>query len=170
MQTLAEERDRQLKGRESEISRLRNELDAERQSKVEAITRLQEAQKGFEEQKALIETMKAEMKDTFNVLSSAALKSSSEDFLRLTSEHLGKVVTDAKGKLGEHQVSMDGLIKPLHEALKRYEEQIRQMEEKRHRAYGSLEEQLKSIATTHEQLQRETSNLVSALRRPQGSR
>jgi DNA recombination protein RmuC len=111
--------------------------------------------------------MKAEMTDTFNALSSAALKSSSEDFLRLASEHLGKVVAETKGKLGEHQVAIDGLIKPLHEALKRYEEQVRLIEESRHKAYGSLEEQLRSLASTHEQLQKETSNLVSALKKPQ---
>lgn len=62
---------------------------------------------------------------------------------------------------------MDGMIKPLSDALKRYDEQIRMMEEGRHKAYGSLEEQLRSLATTHESLQRETSNLVTALRRPE---
>jgi len=111
--------------------------------------------------------MKKEMTETFNALSSAALKSSSEDFLRLASESLGKVVTDTKGRLGEHQAAMDGMIKPLYETLKRYEEQIKIMEEGRHKAYGSLEEQLRSMASTQENLQKETSNLVTALRKPQ---
>ena len=162
-----EELRQQVGQKDSEISQVRKELEVETTSKVEAFTRLEESQKGLEEQKALIETMKAEMTDTFNALSSAALKSSSEDFLRLASEHLGKVVTETKGKLGEHQVAIDGLIKPLHEALKRYEEQVRLIEESRHKAYGSLEEQLRSLASTHEQLQKETSNLVSALKKPQ---
>jgi len=162
-----EELRQQVGQKDSEISQVRKELEVETTSKVEAFTRLEESQKGLEEQKALIETMKAEMTDTFNALSSAALKSSSEDFLRLASEHLGKVVAETKGKLGEHQVAIDGLIKPLHEALKRYEEQVRLIEESRHKAYGSLEEQLRSLASTHEQLQKETSNLVSALKKPQ---
>ncbi|MEW6585126.1 MAG: DNA recombination protein RmuC [Nitrospirota bacterium] len=153
--------------KESELVGLRSDLSSEKQTKVEAVTRLEAARKSFEEQKALIEEMKAEMSDTFNALSSAALKSSSEDFLRLASEHLGKVVTETKGRLGEHQAAMNGMIKPLYETLKRYEEQIRGIEESRHRAYGSLEEQLRSLALTHETLQRETSNLVSALRKPQ---
>ncbi|HWR57671.1 MAG TPA: DNA recombination protein RmuC [Thermodesulfovibrionales bacterium] len=166
-EALAEERKQQMQQKDAEIIRLRSESDAERQSKVEALTRLESAQKGFEEQKALIDVMKKEMTDTFNALSSAALKSSSEDFLRLASEHLGKVVSDTKGKLGEHQAAMDGMIKPLHETLRRYEDQIRVIEESRHKAYGSLEEQLRTLASTHENLQRETSNLVSALRKPQ---
>jgi DNA recombination protein RmuC len=100
-------------------------------------------------------------------LSSAALKSSSEDFIRLASESLGKVVADTKGKLGEHQVAMDGMIKPLHETLRRYEEQIRDLEKNRDEAYGGLKEQLRVLSSTHENLQKETSNLVSALRKPQ---
>ena len=162
-----EELRQQVQVRDSEIGRMRNEFTAENQAKVEALTKLEAAQKSFEEQKALIEAMKTEMTDTFNALSSAALKSSSEDFLRLASEHLGKVVADTKGRLGEHQAALDGMIKPLYETLKRYDEQIRSIEESRHKAYGSLEEQLRTLASTQENLQRETSNLVSALRKPQ---
>jgi DNA recombination protein RmuC len=124
-EAIVEDRGRQIQQKESEINQLQSKLDAERQARVEAITRLEAAQKSFEEQKALIDSMKTEMTDTFNALSSAALKSSSEDFLRLASEHLSKVVADTKGKLGEHQAAMDGMIKPLYETLKRYEEQIR---------------------------------------------
>lgn len=162
-----EELRQQVVQRDSEITRLRNELDLEKQSRVEALTKLDASQKSFEEQRTLIEAMRAEMTDTFNALSSAALKSSSEDFLRLASEHLEKVVIDTKGKLGEHKAAMEGMIKPLSDTLKRYEEQIRIIEESRHKAYGSLEEQLRALASTHENLQRETSNLVSALRKPQ---
>jgi DNA recombination protein RmuC len=157
----------QIDRKDRDLAQLRSELDTERHSRVEALTRLEAAQKSFEEQKELIDAMKKEMTATFNALSSAALKSSSEDFLRLASEHLGKVVSDTKGKLGEHQAAMDGMIKPLSDALKRYDDQIRAMEEGRHKAYGSLEEQLRALATTHESLQKETSNLVTALRRPE---
>jgi DNA recombination protein RmuC len=157
----------QIERKDTDMIQLRTELDTERHSRVEAQTKLEEARKGFEEQKALIEMMKKEMTDTFNALSSAALKSSSEDFLRLASESLGRVVTDTKGRLGEHQAAMDGMIKPLYETLKRYEEQIKTMEDGRHKAYGSLEEQLRTLASTQESLQKETSNLVSALRKPQ---
>ena len=157
----------QILQKDADMDQIRDVLDTEKQAKTEAMTKLDEARKGFEEQKSLIETMKQEMTDTFNALSSAALKSSSEDFLRLASESLGKVVTDTKGRLGEHQAAMDGMIKPLYESLKRYEEQIKTMEEGRHKAYGSLEEQLRTLASTQESLQKETSNLVSALRKPQ---
>ncbi|MEW6675524.1 MAG: DNA recombination protein RmuC [Nitrospirota bacterium] len=149
----------QLQQKDSEISQIRNELNSERQSKVEALTRLESAQKNFEEQKALIEAMKTEMTDTFNALSKAALESSNESFLTLASERLGKVVEETKGKLGEHQATMDGLIKPLQEALERYEKEIHAIEIKRKQDYTSLDEQIKMLSST-------ASNLATALRKP----
>ncbi len=167
---------RQLQQKELDINQLRNELDAEKRRKVETATRLEESYgrledsyKSLEQQKELIELMKKEMSDTFSVLSSAALKSSSDDFLKLASESLGKVVAETKGKLGEHQAALDGTVKPLQEMLKRYENQIKEIEENRHKSFGSLTEQLRSLSTMHEQLQKETNNLVTVLRRPKVS-
>lgn len=165
-----------LQKREAELGLVRNELNAERQQRVETATRLEESHKrlddsykNIEEQKALVDVMKKELTDTFNALSAAALKSSSEDFLRLASEHLGKIVADTKGKLGEHQAAMDGTVRPLQEMLQRYEQQIKEIEESRHKSYGSLSEQIRSLSSMQEQLQKETSNLVTVLRRPKVS-
>ncbi len=166
----------QIQQKDQETGQLRAEFDAERHQRIETVTRLEESHKrledshrNLEQQKELIEVMKKEISDTFSVLSSAALKSSSEDFLRLASENLNKIVADTKGKLGEHQAAMDGTIRPLQEMLKRYEQQLREIEENRHRSFGSLTEQLRSLSTMHEQLQRETNSLVTALRRPKVS-
>jgi DNA recombination protein RmuC len=144
-------------------------LGIEKEQRVKALAELDASIKNLQEQKVILETMKNEMKDTFNALSSAALKSSSEEFLRLASEHLGRIAAETKGKLGEHQTAIDGLIKPLHDALKKYEEQMRLIEQKRREDYGGIEEQIKMLASTHQQLQKETSTLVTALRKPQVS-
>ncbi|MBI5025938.1 MAG: DNA recombination protein RmuC [Nitrospirae bacterium] len=159
----------QIQMKDNEINQIRKELKDEGQLKIEALTRLGESQKNLEEQKSLLEEMKKEMTNTFNALSKAALESSNEIFLSLASERLGKVVEETKGKLGEHQATMDGLIRPLQEALKRYEEQTSAIEAKRRQDYGGIEEQIKMLASTHQQLQRETSSLVTALRKPQVS-
>lgn len=155
-----------LRRREEELSQLRQEHDLEKQARIEALTRFEETRKSFEEQKSLIELMKKEMTDTFNALSSAALKSSSEDFLRLASERIGKIMADTSGKLGEHKSAMEGMMKPLSDALRKYEEQIHSIERKRSQDYTSLDEQIKMLATTHRDLQKETGNLVTALRKP----
>ncbi|MCL4536339.1 MAG: DNA recombination protein RmuC [Nitrospirae bacterium] len=171
-----EELRQQVQQRESDINQIRNDLDNERQQRIETTTRLDEAQKRLEdsyknlnEQKALIEVMKTELTDTFKAHASAALKSSNEDFLKLASEHLGKILAETKGKLGEHREALDGTIKPLQDMLKRYEQQIKEIEESRHKSFGSLSEQLRSLSVMQEQLQKETSNLVTVLRRPKVS-
>jgi DNA recombination protein RmuC len=166
----------QVHQKDSDINRIREDLDNERRQRIETTTRLEEAQKrlddsyrSIEEQKALIEVMKTELTDTFKAHASAALKSSNEDFLKLASEHLGKILAETKGKLGEHREALDGTIKPLQEMLKRYEQQIQEIEERRHKSFGSLSEQLRLLSSMQEQLQKETGNLVTVLRRPKVS-
>ncbi len=58
-----------------------------------------------------------------------------------------------------------GWSKPLAESLKRSERQA--LERARQRAYGTLEEQLKTLSTLGDKLKTETGNLVNALRAPQ---
>jgi DNA recombination protein RmuC len=171
----AEVRD-QLQKTEEEKKRLGSELDAERLQRAETATRLEESRKrledsyrNLEEQKALFEAVKKEMTDTFNALSSAALKSSSEDFLRLATEHLGKVAVETEGRLGRHQASIDATIRPLQDTLKRYEQQLREMEDSRHKTFGSLSEQLRNLGGMQDKLRQETHNLVTALRKPKVS-
>ncbi|MBI5810632.1 MAG: DNA recombination protein RmuC, partial [Deltaproteobacteria bacterium] len=164
---VVEELRRQLQGKDAEIGRLRGELDNERSLRVEAATRLEASQKSLEGERVNLDAMKREMTDSFNALSKAALESSNESFLTLASERLGKVVEETKGRLGEHKAALDGIIKPLEDTLKRYDEQIRLMEAGRHKEYGSLAEQLRTLASAQEELQKETGNLANALRRPQ---
>ncbi len=166
-EAVAAELRHQVEGKDRETARLREEISLERGARIEAATRLEAAAEGLDAERQLLKDLKREMTDTFNALSSRALKSSSEDFIRLASEHLGKIIETTKGRLGEHQSAMDGMIKPLQETLRRYEGEIKAMEEGRQKAFGSLEEQLRALASGQESLQRETGNLVSALRKPE---
>ena len=159
----------QLSQAESEITGLRKSLDSERTQAVEAQTRLAEAARSLEMQREVIEVMKTEMTDTFRAQASAALESSNRSFLELASEHLGKILEQTKGKLGEHQLSLDGTIRPLQEMLKRYEDQLHEMERTRAEQSWNLTQQIKSLGDMNEALQRETSSLSTALRKPQVS-
>ncbi len=172
-EVLVNELRQQIQQRESDINQVRNELDNEKRQRIETATRLDETQKrledsykNLEEQRAFIELMKTELTDTFKAHASAALKSSNEDFLRLAAEHLGKILAETKGKLGEHKEAMEGTIKPLQEMLKRYEEQIHRLEKQRQEGFGAITQQISSLSSMQEQLRKETSNLVNVLRRP----
>ncbi|MBB5871654.1 DNA recombination protein RmuC [Allocatelliglobosispora scoriae] len=58
-------------------------------------------------------------------------------------------------------------VAPLHDTLRRYEQQIGELERDRVDAYASLRTELQSVASVSTLLKNETSQLVAALRAPQ---
>jgi len=157
----------QVKLAAEDFDKLRDTLNQEREAKVRAETQLKETIQRLEEEKKLLEDAKSKLSDTFKALSSDALKSSNEAFLALAKKSLETVLAEAKGDLGKRQEAINGLVKPLGETLKQYEQHVRSLEISRQKAYTSLEEQVKSLAVAQQQLQKETGNLVTALRTPQ---
>jgi DNA recombination protein RmuC len=156
------------------LSELRRELaqkeetaETLRTEKAVAETRLEGALKNAEEQKRLLEQAEERLTTTFQALSGEALKSNNKAFIELARGSLETVLAKAKGEFGEKEESIKNVVGSLHEALKRYEEQVSELEHKRASDYGSLENQIKTLLVTNQQLQKETGNLVSALRRPE---
>lgn len=127
------------------VQEVREQIQAEREQRLTAETRLQEMAKQLEAQKGLLDEARTQLSDTFKALSSDALQANSQAFVERAKETL----------------------EPLQQALRRYEDHLRELEQTRQRAYGKLDEQLRQLAEAEHQLQRETGNLVSALRRPQ---
>ena len=110
---------------------------------------------------------KDQLADTFKALATDALRGNNETFIGQATQAFKTVKTEAEGNLAQRQQAIEGLIKPLNEALQRYETQIASMERARQSAYGGLDQHLKTLAQAHERLQQETGNLVKALRSPQ---
>jgi DNA recombination protein RmuC len=108
-----------------------------------------------------------QLADTFKALAADALRGNAETFIGQATQALKTVQTEAKGDLTQRQQAIENLIKPLNDALKRYEDQVANMEKSRQSAYGGLDQHLKTLAQAHERLQQETGNLVKALRAPQ---
>jgi DNA recombination protein RmuC len=156
----------QVAQREEELAAVRAALEQERQARVEAQARLAHAQESLQAQQRLLEEATARLTDTFKALSADALRSNNQSFLDLARQALGAVVNEAKGELGQRQEALSAMIQPLQEMLRRYEAQVQDLERRRQAAYGSLEEQLRALSATQQQLQRETGNLVAALRSP----
>jgi DNA recombination protein RmuC len=100
----------------------------------------------------------------FKALSAEALNINNESFLRLAQATLEKFQEGAKGDLASRQQAIDSLVKPLRESLDKVDVKIAEMEKARATAYGSLSEQLKSLAGAQSVLQAEASKLSTALR------
>jgi DNA recombination protein RmuC len=103
----------------------------------------------------------------FSELSAQALAKNNEQFLTLADTKLNEVRTAAQGDLTQRQQAIAQLLDPLSETLARYERGLRDMEVERKGAYATLNERVAALHLGHEQLQKETRNLVTALRSPQ---
>jgi len=123
---------------------LRAALQAERDGRVQAETRLEAERKNLAEQRALLDEAEGKLKDAFAALSAEALKESRQEFLG----------------------QADQRLKPIQELLAKYEEQLRQVEKARNDAYGGLREYLEALKAAHQGLQKETHQLSTALRSP----
>lgn len=150
----------------ADANQLRERLKAEGELRAAAETRWKETQANLEEQKKLLAEAKKSLVDAFQALSAEALKSNNQAFLALARSQFETLQAQSKGDLETRQKAIDGLVSPLKESLGRYEVQILEMEKARQKAYGTLDEQLRTLAQANQRLEAETRHLASALSSP----
>ena len=107
------------------------------------------------------------MTEHFKALSGDVLRDSSEEFRKQATASFKQQQENTDQLLKQREQSISTLIKPIADALKKTENQIQSIEKSRHEAFGSLSSQIKLIHESNQQLQSETRNLVTALRRPE---
>lgn len=107
------------------------------------------------------------LRDTFRALAAETLNSNNEQFLRLAEENLKKFQHQARSELEQKEKSIETLVKPIGDALKRTSEQIEALEKERRQTQGSISQYLQNMQETQLSLQTETRNLVNALRKPE---
>ncbi len=128
--------------------------------RVELQTKLEAAQEKLEEYKRYQEESQKGISQTFGSLASEALKSNNEVFLQLANQAFAAQIAQGRGDLDLRRQAVEELVKPLSDSL-------RYIEKDRREAYGSLREQIGNMTRGQGQLERETRNLVQALRAPQ---
>ena len=116
---------------------------------------------------ALLEQSEARIRGAFDTLAGESLRANSEMFLRLAREALSRDQVVAENTLKERETAIAALVEPLKTALERTEQQVQAIERERRDAFTSLRGQLETLVGGHATLQRETRNLVTALRRPE---
>jgi len=135
-----QQHDESLKQKEAALEQLRDE--STRRASLEAT--LNAERKGFEEKLKLLEQAKTALSDAFNALSANALRSNSEEFLKLAQSS----------------------VAPIKEALGKFETKVQALEVAREGAYQGLVQQVTQLLDTGKDLRSETANLVQALRAP----
>lgn len=135
---------------------------------TELKTRLEEEQKAATAKQALLDRAELRLCDTFKALSADALKSSAEQFLQLAQTSLRVQTEEAKGEIEQRKQAIENLVKPVAESLGKFELRVGEIEKARVAAYAELQQQVKTLGEGQTGLQRETANLVKALRQPTG--
>src|SRR2546429_6868088 len=115
----------------------------------------------------LLEESETRLRAAFDSLAGETLRTNSELFLRLAREALGRDQVLAQGALKEREQAIAQLVEPLRAALERTEAQVQALERERRDAFATLRTQIETLAGGQALLQRETRNLVTALRRPE---
>ncbi|RKX31811.1 MAG: DNA recombination protein RmuC [Candidatus Zixiibacteriota bacterium] len=144
-----------LENRQNEISELKAE-------KARLETSLKHEKESAQEKIELLEKTEKRLSDAFDSLSSAALKSNNQAFLELAKTTLENYQTAAKGDLEKRQQTIENMVKPIEKSLENVRDLMTQMGKDR----AGLSEQVKSLLMSEEKLQKETGNLVTALRAP----
>ncbi|NJD30831.1 MAG: DNA recombination protein RmuC [Gammaproteobacteria bacterium] len=103
----------------------------------------------------------------FDSVAGDALRGNSEVFLQLARQVLGQQQELAVRNLSEREKAVEAMLAPVREALNRTHEQIARIEKERAESFGALRSSLENVALGQQALQRETRNLVTALRRPE---
>lgn len=142
------------------IEQLRVELETAR-------VRLESGARQEAERIALLEESEARLRAQFDSLAGQTLRANSELFLRMAREALGRDQAVAHSSLKERESAIAQLVEPLRVALERTEAQVQSLERERRDAFATLRTQIETLTSGQSQLQRETRNLVTALRRPE---
>jgi DNA recombination protein RmuC len=98
---------------------------------------------------------------------SAALRDNAQVFLALAREAFGREQASIQGTWREREQAFQALVEPIRHALEKTEAQVSALERERREAFVSLRSQIETLAQGNSALQRETRNLVTALRRPE---
>ena len=103
----------------------------------------------------------------FDAAATEALRGNAEVFLQMARQALAQQQQLAERNLTDRERAVESMLVPVREALQRTHEQIARIEKERAEAFGALRSSLEGVALGQQALQRETRNLVTALRRPE---
>ena len=114
----------------------------------------------------VLRARRRELSDSFRALSADALARNNQAFLDLARSTLAQTQEAARGDLERRQQAIAGLVSPVRDSLEKVDSQIQDLEKARVGAYAALNEQVRSLIETQQQLRSETGRLVTALRTP----
>lgn len=155
---------RKLQDATIKINELTDSFNQVKEEKIHLSASFREMENRLNQQQSFLEKAGESMKASFHALSAEALKHNNESFVTLARSTLETQVTEARGDLEKKQQAIDALVKPLAESLGKFDGKIQEMEKARMQQHGQINQYMQGVQQMTEALQRETHNLVSALK------
>ncbi len=164
LQGQAEHQQEKIAGLEAEIARLRTEATRLQEELTRARTQQQEQRRAHEEKLAELEAVRRNIEKELESVTARALKDNQDHFLKAARQYFEeqRKVFASEGK--QRSESVENLLKPMAETLKRYQENLSKMEKEQQEAYGSILNEMKNVIDGQISVRNEAAKLVSALR------
>ena len=136
----------------TELTRLKLELEHEREATAERVAVLTEARN--------------ELSTQLRAMCAEALQGNSEQFMRLAKTQFEQLQQKASHDLDSRQKAVESLVAPIKESLDKVGTEVKTLENARRQDVGLLSGLMRGVAETNERLRAETGTLVTALRTP----
>lgn len=151
----------QLSSESTQLSKAKAELDASKNllSERQAVYDRQLKESKDTQEKAI-----ADLREAFKALSADALRQNAPEFLRLAREAFGRLQELAQGDLQKRQEAISGLLKPLEEQLKTYQQRLQQSETSQSQMLGEVKKQLEMLGQQSQALANETERFRMVLK------
>ncbi|HVW77560.1 MAG TPA: DNA recombination protein RmuC [Alloacidobacterium sp.] len=149
----------QLAERERQLEQSRRDATLLHTENARLETRLAAEQEALKQARTSLE-------DAFRSAASRVLNENSQAFLQLARQELGKQQQTAGSQLEQKEKAIETLLQPIRETLNKLQQGTQELEVKREGAYESLKQLVQGMQSSHTDLRRETSQLISALRAP----
>ena len=133
-----------------------DELERKLEAERDAHGLLKEKAAGFDEQKRLLEESREKLLAEFENTGAKVLGAAQEKFLERANERFGLSERTSEAKIRE-------LLQPVGDRLKKYEDQVAALEEKRTNAFSSLAMQIEQMRLGQEEVRREAQRLGNSL-------
>ncbi len=149
---------------EDEVKTARERLSAMGADIAARTATMDERERATIKEREALTALRGELEEKFRTLAHDTFKASQKSFLELADETFKRHKNSADSDLGKRQEAIAGLLKPMQDTLKRYEENLGAIEKARSEAYGTLSNELKNVMQAQEGVRTETAKLVNALR------
>ena len=166
-QVLIEELRKQVKLSKIDNDNLQSNLTKAEKGKSSAEMKAEEKVRQMADKERLLKEAEIRLADAFKALAADALKSNNQAFLDLAKQALERELTEARGDLTLRQQAIEALLKPMKDALTKYEVQVQEIEKTRVDTYSALKEKLEGLSKAQSELRQEAQILSMSLKNPQ---